>query len=108
VLANLLFDLSAVTASRHDRDQSHLWLGEAVAMVGLVLLIFSLVRTRRATLAPPAAAYWFTSFANPAVTIGRAFSDTFADRRRNGAGLAPLQDDRPVTTPARHPRGRRS
>ncbi|WP_433476185.1 aquaporin [Spirillospora sp. CA-142024] len=91
VLANLMFDLPAVTASHHDRAQAHLWLGEVVATLGLVVLIFSLVRTERAALAAPAvgayigAAYWFTSstsFANPAVTVGRAFSDTFA-------GIAP-------------------
>jgi arsenate reductase len=91
VLANLMFDLSAVTASHHDRAQAHLWLGEVVATLGLIVLIFSLVRTERTVLAAPAvgayigAAYWFTSstsFANPAVTVGRAFSDTFA-------GIAP-------------------
>jgi glycerol uptake facilitator-like aquaporin len=91
VLANLMFDLSAVTKAQHVRSDSSLWLGEVVATLGLVLLIFSLVRSERAALAAPAvgayigAAYWFTSstsFANPAVTIGRAFSDTFA-------GIAP-------------------
>ncbi|KAB2350007.1 aquaporin [Actinomadura rudentiformis] len=91
VLANLMFDLPAVTTAQHDRAQSHLWLGEAVATLGLVMLIFSLVRSERTALAAPAvgayigAAYWFTSstsFANPAVTTGRAFSDTFA-------GIAP-------------------
>ncbi|MFI0411759.1 aquaporin [Actinomadura sp. 3N508] len=91
-LANLMFDLPAITASERDRSQPHLWLGETVATLGLVLLIFALVRTERAALAAaPAvgayigAAYWFTSstsFANPAVTVGRAFSDTFA-------GIAP-------------------
>ncbi|GAA2436908.1 MIP/aquaporin family protein [Actinomadura vinacea] len=91
VLANLMFDLPAVTASQHDRAEAHLWLGEVIATLGLIVLIFSLVRTERTALAAPAvgayigAAYWFTSstsFANPAVTIGRAFSDTFA-------GIAP-------------------
>lgn len=91
VLANLMFDLSAVTRAQHTRSDSNLWLGEVIATLGLILLIFSLVRTERAALAAPAvgayigAAYWFTSstsFANPAVTIGRAFSDTFA-------GIAP-------------------
>lgn len=87
VLANLMFDLSAVTASQKERADGHLWLGEVVATAGLILLIFSLVRTSRLSLIPAAvgayigAAYWFTSstsFANPAVTIGRAFTDTFA------------------------------
>ncbi len=64
-----------------------LLLGEVVATAGLVFLIFSLVRTGRTAVAPAAvgayigAAYWFTSstsFANPAVTVGRAFTDTFA------------------------------
>jgi arsenate reductase len=91
ILANLMFDLSAVTKAQHVRSDSSLWLGEVIATLGLVLLIFSLVRSERAALAAPAvgayigAAYWFTSstsFANPAVTIGRAFSDTFA-------GIAP-------------------
>jgi arsenate reductase len=87
VLANLMFGLPAVTASHHHRTEANLWLGEVVATLGLVMLIFSLVRTERTALAAPAvgayigAAYWFTSstsFANPAVTIGRVFSDTFA------------------------------
>jgi arsenate reductase len=91
VLANLMFGLSAATASTHTRSSGHLWLGEVVATAGLTLLIFSLVRTGRGALAAPAvgayigAAYWFTSstsFANPAVTIARAFTGTFA-------GIAP-------------------
>ncbi|MFP5369076.1 MAG: hypothetical protein ACLGIS_20110, partial [Actinomycetes bacterium] len=69
----------------------HLLLGEVFATAGLVALIFALARTGRGLLAAPAvgayiaAAYWFTSstsFANPAVTVGRVFSDTFA-------GIAP-------------------
>lgn len=91
VLANAMFDLAPVAWSGKDRDAPHLWLGEVVATAGLVLLIFALVRSGRAAIAPAAvggyigAAYWFTSstsFANPAVTVGRAFSDTFA-------GIAP-------------------
>ncbi|MEW2381841.1 MIP/aquaporin family protein [Micromonospora sp. NPDC047707] len=91
VLANLMFDLSAVTWSSRDRSAGHLWLGEVVATTGLILLVFALARSGRAPVAPAAvgayigAAYWFTSstsFANPAVTIGRAFTDTFA-------GIAP-------------------
>ncbi|HEY9358691.1 MAG TPA: aquaporin family protein, partial [Arthrobacter sp.] len=66
-------------------------LGEVVATAGLILLVFALAATNRGALAAPAvgayigAAYWFTSstsFANPAVTVGRIFSDTFA-------GIAP-------------------
>ncbi|HEU5109616.1 MAG TPA: MIP/aquaporin family protein [Micromonosporaceae bacterium] len=91
VLANLMFALPAVDWSGEDRSAGHLWLGEVVATAGLILLIFALARSGRAPVAPAAvgaysgAAYWFTSstsFANPAVTIGRAFTDTFA-------GIAP-------------------
>ncbi|MGX6601481.1 aquaporin [Micromonosporaceae bacterium Da 78-11] len=91
ILANLMFDLAPVTLSTKDRAAGHLWLGEVVATTGLLLLIFALGRSGRAAVAPAAvgayigAAYWFTSstsFANPAVTVGRAFTDTFA-------GIAP-------------------
>jgi glycerol uptake facilitator-like aquaporin len=91
ILANLMFSLPAVTWSQTTRSGGHLWLGEIVATAGLIFVIFALVRTGRTQLAPLAvggyigAAYWFTSstsFANPAVTIGRAFTDTFA-------GIAP-------------------
>jgi glycerol uptake facilitator-like aquaporin len=91
VLANLMFALPAATASTHARTGGHLWVGEVVATAGLILLIFALGRTGRGHYGPPAvgayigAAYWFTSstsFANPAVTIARAFTDTFA-------GIAP-------------------
>ncbi|MGQ0845512.1 MAG: aquaporin [Sporichthyaceae bacterium] len=87
ILANAMFDLAAVDFSGKDRSDGNLLLGEVVATAGLVFLIFSLVRSGRASFAPAAvgayigAAYWFTSstsFANPAVTVGRAFSDTFA------------------------------
>jgi glycerol uptake facilitator-like aquaporin len=91
VLANVMYALPAVNWSTTRRSAPHLWLGEVVATAGLILLIFALARTRRTRLAPAAigayigAAYWFTSstsFANPAVSVGRAFSDTFA-------GIAP-------------------
>jgi glycerol uptake facilitator-like aquaporin len=91
VLADGMFDVALVKWSTHDRSDPHLLLGEVVAAAGLVFLIFSLVRTARTAVAPAAvgayigAAYWFTSstsFANPAVTVGRAFTDTFA-------GIAP-------------------
>jgi glycerol uptake facilitator-like aquaporin len=91
VLANLMFDLAPVAMSTTTRSAAHLWLGEVVATAGLLMLIFALVRSGRAAVAPAAvgayigAAYWFTSstsFANPAVTVGRAFTDTFA-------GIAP-------------------
>ena len=90
-LANVMFDLPAVQISTKDRLSIGHTVGEVVATAGLVLLIFALARTGRAAWSAPAvgayigAAYWFTSstsFANPAVTIGRIFSDTFA-------GIAP-------------------
>jgi glycerol uptake facilitator-like aquaporin len=90
LLANAMFAVPLAMSTKH-RGGAHLWLGETVATAGLLLLIFALVRTGRAAVAAPAvgayigAAYWFTSstsFANPAVTIGRAFTDTFA-------GIAP-------------------
>ncbi|MCX5013407.1 aquaporin family protein [Streptomyces sp. NBC_00555] len=91
VLADAMFGEPLVNWSTHDRSAGNLLLGEVVATAGLILLIFGLARTDRLRFAPVAvasyigAAYWFTSstsFANPAVTIGRAFSDTFA-------GIAP-------------------
>jgi glycerol uptake facilitator-like aquaporin len=91
VLANLMFGLSAVSISTHDRSSPGLWLGELVATVGLVLVIFGTIRSGRPGAVAYAvggyitAAYWFTSstsFANPAVAIARMFSDTFA-------GIAP-------------------
>jgi len=91
VLANLMFAVPAVEWSTKDRSGWHLLLAEVVATAGLVLVIFALVRTGRSHLAAPAvgayigAAYFFTSstsFANPAITIGRMFTDTFA-------GIAP-------------------
>jgi arsenate reductase len=87
VLANLMFSLAPVAWSGTHRSAAHLWLGEIVATAGLVLLIFALARSGQAALSAPAvgayigAAYWFTSstsFANPAVTIGRAFTESFA------------------------------
>jgi glycerol uptake facilitator-like aquaporin len=91
LLANIMFDLPAMQISGKDRISLGHGLGELVATAGLVLLIFALARTGRAALSAAAvgayigAAYWFassTSFANPAVTVGRIFSDTFA-------GIAP-------------------
>ena len=83
----------AVAATRtHARSGGDLWFSEALATLGLLLVIFGVVRSGRAALAPfavagyIAAAYWFTSstcFANPAVTVARTLSNTFA-------GIAPL------------------
>jgi len=91
VLANLMFELPAVELSTTDRSSPALWLSEVVATVTLLLLIQGCVRTGRANVIPFAVgawiggAYWFTSstsFANPAVTVARTLSDTFA-------GIAP-------------------
>lgn len=87
VVANLMFDLDAVTLATTERDGSGVLLGEVVATLGLVVVVFGALRTgRSATIAYAVggyitAAYWFTSstsFANPAVTVSRMFSDTFA------------------------------
>jgi arsenate reductase len=91
MVANVMFELPAIDVSTHTRSSGGLWLGEAVAAFGLVLVILGVVRSGRATAAAAAvggyivAAYWFTSstsFANPAVTVGRMLSNTFA-------GIAP-------------------
>lgn len=91
ILANVMFGMPAVSWSTTDRVTAPHLLAEVVATAGLVLVVFALVRTGRAALAGPAvgayigAAYFFTSstsFANPAITVGRMFSDTFA-------GIAP-------------------
>ena len=89
--ANLMFGLSAVSISVKHRATGAHALSEVIATAGLILVIFTLVRAGRAASAPAAvgayigAAYWFTastSFANPAITIGRMFSNSFA-------GIAP-------------------
>ena len=91
VAANLMFALPAVTISAKHRATPAHFLSEVIATLGLLLVIFSLARSGRGRTAPAAvgayigAAYWFTSstsFANPAITAGRMFSDTFA-------GIAP-------------------
>ena len=91
VVANGMFSLAAVSISTHHRaSPAHLF-SEVIATAGLLLVIFSLARTKRAHIAPAAvgayigAAYFFTSsasFANPAISVGRMFSNTFA-------GIAP-------------------
>jgi glycerol uptake facilitator-like aquaporin len=91
VAANGMFSLAAVSISTHHRASTAHLLGEVIATAGLVLVIFSLARSKRASNAAAAvgayigAAYFFTSsasFANPAISVGRMFSDTFA-------GIAP-------------------
>src|ERR1700689_3498143 len=91
VAANGMFARAAISISTHHRASPAHMLAEAIATAGLIVVIFALARTHRTAAAPAAvgayigAAYWFTSstsFANPAITIGRMFSDTFA-------GIAP-------------------
>ena len=91
VLANLMFEVPVTELATTQRSGLPLLLAEVVATAGLVALIVTLARSGRGALAAPAvgayigAAYWFTSstsFANPAVTVGRVFSDSFA-------GIAP-------------------
>jgi len=86
-----MFALTTVSISIHHRASGPHLFAEVIATLGLLLVIFSVARTGRATSAPAAvgayigAAYWFTSstsFANPAITVGRMFSDTFS-------GIAP-------------------
>jgi glycerol uptake facilitator-like aquaporin len=91
VLANLMFSLPAVSISGTERSSGGLWLSEALATFGLVLLVFALVRSGRTAVAPfavgayiTAAYFWSssTSFANPMIDLARTLSDTFA-------GIAP-------------------
>jgi glycerol uptake facilitator-like aquaporin len=90
LLADVMFAVPVALSTKHRITGGHA-IGEVVATAGLLALIFSLARSHRAAVSAPAvgayigAAYWFTSstsFANPAVTVGRVFSDTFA-------GIAP-------------------
>jgi arsenate reductase len=91
IAANGMFALAAISISTHHRATGAHLFAEAIATLGLLLVIFSLARSGRGATAPAAvgayigAAYWFTSstsFANPAISVGRMFSDTFA-------GIAP-------------------
>ncbi|HEY1451107.1 MAG TPA: MIP/aquaporin family protein [Solirubrobacteraceae bacterium] len=91
ITANTMFALGAISISTHHRASGAHLLSEAIATAGLLLVVFSLARTKRTSSAPAAvgayigAAYFFTSsasFANPAISVGRMFSDTFA-------GIAP-------------------
>jgi glycerol uptake facilitator-like aquaporin len=91
VAANAMFAMSAISISHNHRASPAHLLAEVIATLGLLLVIFALARSGRSAAAPAAvgayigAAYWFTSstsFANPAISVGRMFSDTFA-------GIAP-------------------
>lgn len=96
VLTNLMFELDAINVSTKVRSSGALWLSETIATVGLLLLIHGVVRSGRGASVPFAVgawicgAYWFTSstsFANPAVTIARMLSDTFAGIRPTSAPM---------------------
>ncbi len=96
VIANLMFELPAVDWSTETRSSGALWLSEVVAALGLLLVIHGCVRTGRANVVSFAVAawitgaYWFTSstsFANPAVTIARTMSDTFAGIKPSSAPM---------------------
>ncbi len=87
IVANVMFDLPGIEWSTTARAEGNLWFAEGIATLGLLLVIFGVVRSGRSTVAAfavagyIAGAYYFTSstsFANPAVTIGRSFSNTFA------------------------------
>ena len=87
MLANAMFDLPVVHFSTHARTGGAQWLSEVVATAGLVLVAFTSSSIKEAAWRVPAwigAAYWFTastSFANPAISMGRSLSDTFAGIR---------------------------
>lgn len=89
-LAHAMFELPVIQVSQHARFGTGQWISEIVATFGLVLTVFAVLRTRPAAVCYAVGlyitgAYWFTastSFANPAVTVARSLSDTFA-------GIAP-------------------
>jgi arsenate reductase len=96
MVANVMFELAPVELSTHTRSSPALWLGEFVATFGLLMVILGVVRAGRSQVAAfavggyIAAAYWFTSstsFANPAVTVGRTLTDTFAGIRPSSAPM---------------------
>jgi len=87
IIANVMFDLEAIQISTNERVSTGTLVGEVIATAGLITVIFVLVARSQDKLIPLAVAAWIgsayfftssTSFANPAVTIGRVFSDTFA------------------------------
>ena len=91
IVANVMFDLPALQFSTHDRVSPGTFLGEVIATAGLIALIGVLSARKQTAIIPIAVAGWIgsayfftssTSFANPAVTVGRLFTDTFA-------GIAP-------------------
>jgi glycerol uptake facilitator-like aquaporin len=96
VLTNVMFELDAINLSTKVRSSGALWLSEVIATIGLLLLIHGVVRSGRGASVPFAVgawiggAYWFTSstsFANPAVTIARMLSDSFAGIKPSSAPM---------------------
>ena len=91
-LANAMFDQAIIQTATKIRSGNNLYLAEIVATAGLILVINLLVNQKNLTVIPAAVAAWIgsayfftssTSFANPAVTVGRIFSDSFAQCTRN-------------------------
>ncbi len=96
IIANVMFSLPGITISTHTRSSRGMWLGEIVATFGLLVVILGIARAGRASVVPfavggyIAAAYWFTSstsFANPAITIGRMLTNSFAGIRPSSVPL---------------------
>jgi len=87
MLAHVMFDLPLVQASSHERLGLGQWIAELVATAGLIMVAFSSPSAKEAAWRVPAwiaGAYWFTastSFANPAITVGRSLTDTFSGIR---------------------------
>jgi arsenate reductase len=96
VIANVMFELDPINVSTRVRSSGALWLSEVVATIGLLLVIHGCVRTGRGSVVPFAVgawiggAYWFTSstsFANPAVTVARTLSNSFAGIKPSSAPM---------------------
>jgi arsenate reductase len=96
IVANVMFDHSTFEWSTTTRSSGRLWVSEVVATLGLLLVIFGLVRSKRALFIPFAVgawitgAYWFTSstsFANPAVTLGRMLTNSLSGIRPSSAPM---------------------
>ncbi len=96
VIANVMFELPAIELSTKARSSGGLWLSEVVATIGLLLVIHGCLRTGRAKAVPYDVGVWIggayfftssTSFANPAVTVARTLSDTFAGIQPSSAPM---------------------
>lgn len=96
VVANVMFSLPAFELSTKARSSGALWLSEVIATIGLLLVIHGCVRTGHASAVPFAVGLWIggayfftssTSFANPAVTVARTLSDTFAGIKPSSAPM---------------------